>query len=127
MSFADMAIFYRRRDRPKVTARPNIPDNKDVQTKLAIYFSLALPLATAMAQAASNSPQLPDGPGKATTQKICSGCHAAEIVIGRHETKDGWEQIVAKMVDHGANGTDDEFNEVIDYLAAHFPKKMESK
>jgi competence protein ComEA len=84
-------------------------------------------LAAGVLQVAGNGPQLPDGPGKATTQKICSGCHAAEIVIGRHETKDGWEQIVGKMVSNGANGTDDEFNEVIDYLAAHFPKKSEEK
>ncbi len=68
--------------------------------------------------------RLPDGPGKATMQKICSGCHAPEIVIGRHETKDGWERIVSDMVDKGANGTDDEFNTIIDYLAANFPKSQ---
>lgn len=43
--------------------------------------------------------------------------------MGRHETKDGWEQIVSDMANKGANGTDDEFNQVIDYLAANFPKK----
>ena len=26
------------------------------------------------------------------------------------------------MVEKGANGTDDEFNTIIDYLATHFPK-----
>ncbi|HEX4164191.1 MAG TPA: cytochrome c [Bryobacteraceae bacterium] len=70
----------------------------------------------------SYSAQLPDSPGKATMQKICSGCHAPEIVIGRHDTKQGWEQVVSSMVDKGANGTDDEFNTIIDYLAANFPK-----
>ncbi|HEY6987092.1 MAG TPA: cytochrome c [Bryobacteraceae bacterium] len=82
---------------------------------------LAVPFFTLLASGA----QLPEGPGKATTQKICSGCHAAEIVIGRHETREGWEQIVANMVDKGANGTDDEFNTIIDYLAANFPKNSE--
>ncbi|MDQ2774991.1 MAG: cytochrome c [Acidobacteriota bacterium] len=76
---------------------------------------------------ASNASQLPDGPGKATVQKICSGCHAAEIVLGRRDTREGWEQLVSNMVDKGANGTDDEFNTVIDYLAAHFPKNTDSK
>ena len=66
--------------------------------------------------------QLPDGAGKAIVQKVCSGCHAPEIVMGRHETKEGWEQIVSSMVDKGANGTDDEFNTIIDYLATNFPK-----
>lgn len=74
-----------------------------------------------------NAAQLPDGPGKATVQKICSGCHAAEIVLGHRDTKDGWETIVSNMVEKGANGTDDEFNTIIDYLAAHFPKKSDTK
>lgn len=66
--------------------------------------------------------QLPEGPGKAVVLRICSGCHPAEIVLTHRDTKEGWEIIVRNMVDKGANGTDDEFNEVIDYLAAHFPK-----
>ena len=41
--------------------------------------------------------------------------------MGKHETKERWAQIVTDMVGKGANGTDDEFNEIIDYLAAHFP------
>ena len=73
------------------------------------------------------APQLPDGPGKATTQKICSGCHAAEIVLGHRDTKEGWERVVSNMVDKGANGTDDEFNTIIDYLATYLPKDSGSK
>jgi cytochrome c5 len=80
-----------------------------------------------MAFAEANASQLPDGPGKATVQKICSGCHAPEIVLGRRDTKQGWEQVVSSMVDKGANGTDDEFNTIIDYLAAHFPPKSDAK
>lgn len=77
--------------------------------------------------ARTNGAQLPDGPGKATMQKVCSGCHAPEIVAGRGETKEGWEQIVGDMANKGANGTDDEFNQIIDYLAANFPKKNAPK
>jgi len=84
-------------------------------------------LAGGRAQAAGSS-ELPDGAGKAAMQKICSGCHAPEIVVGKHETKEGWEQIVSSMVEKGANGTDEEFNTIIDYLAANFPaKKSETK
>lgn len=79
--------------------------------------------------ASSNAAQLPDGPGKATVERICSGCHPAQIVLGRRDTKDGWAQVVSDMVDKGANGTDAEFNTIIDYLAKHFPKnsKPDSK
>jgi cytochrome c5 len=78
--------------------------------------------AAGQAAHAGSPPQLPDGPGKATVQKLCGGCHPPEIVLGHRDTRDGWERIVSDMVDKGANGTDDEFNIVIDYLAAHFPK-----
>lgn len=94
---------------------------------MASVPSFTLSLAAGLALGATNPSQLPDGPGKATMQKICSGCHAPEIVVGRHETKDGWEQIVSDMVNKGANGTDDEFNEIIDYLATNFPKKADAK
>lgn len=77
---------------------------------------------------ASSSPsRLPDGPGKATVEKICSGCHPAEIVLGRQDTKEGWAQLVSDMVDKGANGTDAEFNTIINYLATHFPKHSAAK
>jgi mono/diheme cytochrome c family protein len=72
--------------------------------------------------AGAETKQLPEGPGKVTMQRICSGCHAPEIVIGKHLDKTGWEQVVSSMVDKGANGTDDEFNQIVDYLAANFPK-----
>jgi competence protein ComEA len=64
--------------------------------------------------------KLPDGPGKATFQRICSGCHPAQIVIGRKLSRDGWEQVVSDMVQKGATGTDDEFDQIIEYLAANF-------
>ncbi|HMF77911.1 MAG TPA: helix-hairpin-helix domain-containing protein [Bryobacteraceae bacterium] len=64
--------------------------------------------------------QLPDGPGKETTQRICGACHGAEIVIGRKLDKDGWTQVVVSMVQRGAQGTDDEFGEIVDYLTANF-------
>lgn len=86
------------------------------------FISIAFLFAGSVAPARANALQLPDGPGKATMQKICSGCHAPEIVVGRHETKETWEQIVSNMADKGANGTDDEFDTIIDYLAKNFPK-----
>lgn len=87
----------------------------------AVATLLAI-LSAARLLAEADAAQLPEGAGKATVQKVCSGCHAPEIVVGRHETKDGWERIVSSMVDKGANGTDDEFNTIIDYLATHFPQ-----
>jgi cytochrome c5 len=95
--------------------------------KYCAFLSSVFFLVGNRAAAQANAPQLPDGPGKATVQKICSGCHAAEIVLGHRDTKEGWEQIVSRMVDKGANGTDDEFNTIIEYLATYLPKKSEPK
>ena len=66
--------------------------------------------------------KLPDGPGKATTQKVCGSCHGAELVLGRQEDRDAWGGVVNDMIERGAKGTDDEFYEVVDYLATNFSK-----
>jgi len=66
--------------------------------------------------------KLPDGPGKATTEKVCGACHGAELVIGRQETREGWAAIVNEMVQRGASGTDDELYDVVDYLSKNFSK-----
>ena len=65
---------------------------------------------------AADKPKLPDGPGKETTQRVCGACHGAEIVLGRQMTRDGWGQIVVNMIQRGAQGTDDEFADIVDYL-----------
>ncbi len=94
---------------------------KAVPVAFIMRVSLLSGLGISLLSAQSGGKQLPDGQGKATVQRVCAGCHAPEIVLGKHETKDRWVQIVTDMVNKGANGTDDEFNEIIDYLAAHFP------
>jgi competence protein ComEA len=66
--------------------------------------------------------KLPDGPGKDVTLKVCGECHAAEMVIGRQEERETWGAIVQDMIQRGANGTDDEFYQVVDYLATNFSK-----
>jgi competence protein ComEA len=66
--------------------------------------------------------KLPDGPGKAVTQKVCGTCHGAEIVIGRQEERAAWGAIVEDMIQRGATGTDDEMYQIVDYLATNFSK-----
>ena len=64
--------------------------------------------------------KLPEGAGKATTEKVCGTCHGAELVIGRQETRDNWSSIVADMIQRGATGSEDEFYDVVDYLSTNF-------
>src|SRR5258708_3524734 len=63
---------------------------------------------------------LPDGPGKAVTERICKNCHGIENVVRAKRTKEKWAEIVDNMASRGAKGTEDEFDLVIDYLSTHF-------
>jgi competence protein ComEA len=65
---------------------------------------------------AADKPKLPDGAGKETTQRICGACHGAEIVLGKQMTRDGWSQVVINMIQRGAQGNDNEFADIVDYL-----------
>ena len=68
-----------------------------------------------------NRSELPDGTGRETVKKICSACHPAEIVLGRGMTREQWGSTVSNMIGRGAKGTDDEFAQVVDYLATNLP------
>jgi competence protein ComEA len=65
--------------------------------------------------------QLPPGPGKAETEKLCSQCHEVERSIAPRQDRAAWQATVDKMVSLGAKGTDKEFAAVVDYLASHYP------
>ena len=47
--------------------------------------------------------------------------------MSRRESRDGWSGIVEDMIQRGMKGTDDEFAEIVDYLATHFPKSSAAK
>jgi competence protein ComEA len=63
---------------------------------------------------------LPDGPGKAATVRVCGKCHSPEKAASLHQDEDGWTDTIAKMVKMGAQGSDDDFNTVLAYLTKNF-------
>jgi competence protein ComEA len=85
-------------------------------------FGLTLWLAAAPWMVHAQTLKLPEAPGKATTQKVCGSCHGAEIMVGRQESREGWGGIIEDMIQRGAQGSEDEFLEVLDYLSANFSK-----
>jgi len=76
---------------------------------------------------AATAQTLPDGPGKAVVEKMCTPCHGLENVVTARMTKERWGGIVDDMVSRGAEGTDDEIDQVINYLAANFSKSDAKK
>lgn len=82
---------------------------------MIFFLSLSFYLSDAGAQSS-----LPDGPGKPETIRICGQCHAAERGAAVRLTREGWQDVIAKMVALGARGTDAELAAVLDYLSANF-------
>jgi mono/diheme cytochrome c family protein len=65
--------------------------------------------------------QLPDGPNRETVQRICSGCHSVQMFLGRGMTREQWGGVVSNMMGRGAKISDQEFDQVVDYLATTLP------
>jgi cytochrome c oxidase cbb3-type subunit 3 len=90
--------------------------------RLNISAGLCLFAAVALnAQKANLGARLPDAPGRETVLRICSGCHPAEVVLGKGMTREQWGGIISNMISRGAKGTDAEFAEVVDYLSKNLP------
>jgi mono/diheme cytochrome c family protein len=47
---------------------------------------------------------------------VCARCHNLQMVTSTPRSYDAWHDTVQKMVDHGAKGTDDQLDDIMDYL-----------
>ncbi len=73
---------------------------------------MALLLGSAMAQDNGSAVDK----RQAVFQKVCGTCHSADKVEARR-TRTQWEDLIYKMIDMGAKGTDEEFRTILDFLA----------
>ena len=89
--------------------------------KALVLIAYCLLLAAFAAGAHGQGRALPDGPGKAETQKLCSTCHEIDRSIAPRQDRAGWQATVSKMVASGMKATDDEIALVLDYLVKNFP------
>jgi competence protein ComEA len=49
-------------------------------------------------------------------QAVCGKCHDLQIVRNTPRSLDGWRDTMQKMVDRGASGTDEQYDDILDYL-----------
>ena len=77
-----------------------------------LYLS-AVPCAPAQSK-------LPDGPGKALVERTCKKCHAIENITRVRLTPERWGEVIDDMISRGAEGTDEEFDQMVEYLAKNF-------
>jgi len=47
---------------------------------------------------------------------VCARCHDMQIVMDTPRSYDAWHDTVQKMVDLGAKGTDEQYDDVMDFL-----------
>ncbi|HVV46175.1 MAG TPA: helix-hairpin-helix domain-containing protein [Bryobacteraceae bacterium] len=61
--------------------------------------------------------ELPEGPGKATTIRICTACHGAEMWSTSHKSADDWDRTITTMTEKGLSISDADYGVVLDYLS----------
>jgi competence protein ComEA len=64
--------------------------------------------------------QLPDGPGKAETMRLCGTCHPADRAASVRLTRAGWQDTMGKMVSLGLKAPDADLETVLTYLSTNF-------
>lgn len=65
--------------------------------------------------------QLPEGPGRNETERMCKQCHEIARSISLRQDRDGWMSTMVKMNAFGMRANDADFNLVLDYLVKHYP------
>jgi competence protein ComEA len=80
-----------------------------------------IPAAALFAGAIAWAQQMPDGPGKAETQKLCTQCHELARSVSLRQDRAGWGATVNKMVTLGAKASDADLQAVVTYLSTYFP------
>jgi hypothetical protein len=96
------------------------PAPRTVHPEPLVPVFLQAAVVSLVLSAPASAQVLPDGPGKAELMKVCSGCHQAERSASVRLTRDGWDGVIAGMIQRGAKGTDEEFAAVHEYLSTHF-------
>ena len=62
--------------------------------------------------------------GKALLERTCTKCHGLTSTLKQHNTSDRWAAIVDDMIARGAEGSDADFEKIIDYLAKNFGRRV---
>ena len=87
-------------------------------------FVLAVCVLVSAPLWAQTRDDLPAGKGRAQLTSTCSRCHGLEVVTSKRNTAEGWSAVVDDMVARGAEGSEDDFELIVKYLAAHFGPKV---
>jgi hypothetical protein len=65
---------------------------------------------------------LPSAPEHDLVTRVCTGCHVPEMLVAKRHTEDEWDDIIARMVDHGAQANDAEQERILAYMVRFYGK-----
>lgn len=84
--------------------------------------SQATPPASPAAADQSTTPAdpWPNTPGKQQFLQLCSSCHGPDNAIGHNQDTSGWTDTLNQMIQNGAQGSDEDFSAVLQYLVTNF-------
>ena len=88
--------------------------------RAALFLAFVAATAIAHPGFAFAQDTLPEGPGKAETVSLCSQCHEAQKAASVKLTRKGWSETIDKMKALGAQGSDKEFEAILEYLSTSF-------
>jgi hypothetical protein len=95
------------------------PDNMNRKSKL-VFGAMGALLCTLCTSNGAFGQTLPDSKGKSEFVRICTACHGVDTAAGLRQDKDGWTSTVYEMVQRGADGSEEDLNNVILYLTTNF-------
>jgi hypothetical protein len=81
---------------------------------VAAFRLVATHAADSAVPAVQQDPSLAQERG--SLQAVCGRCHSLQIVTDTPMSYDAWHDTVQKMIDRGAVGTDDQLEDIMDYL-----------
>src|ERR1035437_3157670 len=87
-------------------------------SSLAIPISAGLLVPALFAAAwAAGAPQISNQAREAhSVIAVCARCHDIQIVMDTPKSYDAWQDTVQKMVDLGAKGTGQQYDDIMDFL-----------
>lgn len=95
----------------------------------ALCFSALIIVAVAASQPPSDdlSTTFPQGRGRDTMIRVCSGCHGPESAVAQYRSHDDWVKTLDEMATNGAQASDAEWDEILAYIDRNFARIFVNK
>jgi competence ComEA-like helix-hairpin-helix protein len=93
-----------------------------VVAAFALVASTFIAAAPVHQAAAPQSSAASDDPAAPVFAETCGKCHDAARIVAMRRTSAEWEDVIKKMIEKGAPGSEKDFETVFDYLLRHHGK-----